>query len=53
VVTDIAASEFKELVSGYSIIKAANYDEAVAIARECPIFQTEGTTVEIRTVISM
>lgn len=53
VVTDIAASEFKELVSGYSIIKAADYDEAVRIARECPIFLTEGTSLEIRTVIAM
>jgi hypothetical protein len=53
VVTDIAASEFKELVSGYSIIKAESYDEAVKIARECPIFLNEGTSVEIRTVIAM
>jgi hypothetical protein len=53
VVTDIAASEFKELVSGYSIVKAASYEEAVAIARECPIFRNEGTSVDVRTVIAM
>jgi hypothetical protein len=52
VVTDIAASEFKELVSGYSIVKAESYDEAVAIARDCPIFLNEGI-VEIRTVLAM
>jgi hypothetical protein len=53
VVTDIAAAEFKELVSGYSIVKAASYEEAVAIARECPIFRNEGASVEVRTVIAM
>lgn len=53
VVTDIAASEFKELVSGYSVVKAESYEAAVAIARECPILLNEGNTVEIRTVIAM
>ena len=38
VVTDIAASELKELVSGYSIVKAADIDEAVELAKSCPIF---------------
>jgi hypothetical protein len=53
VVTDIAASELKELVSGYSIIKADNLDRAAAIARECPIFNVEGAIVEIRPVAAM
>jgi hypothetical protein len=53
VLTDIASSEVKELVSGYSIIKAESFDEAAAIARECPIFRTEGAIVEIRVVLAM
>jgi len=53
VITDISASEVKELVTGYSIVKAANYDEAVKIARECPIFLHDGTTLEVRTVINI
>lgn len=53
VVTDIAASELKELVSGYSIVKAESYDKAVAIARECPIFHHDGAWVEIRTIVAM
>jgi hypothetical protein len=53
VVTDISASEFKELVSGYTIIKAKSYEEAVAIARECPIFHLESAMVEIRAVTPM
>jgi hypothetical protein len=50
VVTDISASEFKELVTGYSIVKAKDYDEAVAIAKECPIFSHHNSRLEIRTV---
>lgn len=53
VVTDIAASELKELVSGYSIVKADSYDQAVAIARECPIFRNETAIVEVRAVAAM
>ena len=53
VVTDIAASEFKELVSGYSIVKAKDKDEAVGIAKECPIFSHPGVTVEVREIQQM
>ena len=53
VLTDIAGSELKELVSGYSIIKAESYDQAAAIARECPIFGSPNTSVEIRIVGQM
>jgi hypothetical protein len=53
VITDIAASEVKELVSGYSIIKADSLDKAAVIARECPIFRDPGATVEIRAVVAM
>lgn len=53
VITDIAASELKELVSGYSIIKANNYAEAAAIARGCPILHVKGTIVEVRAVGQM
>ena len=53
VLTDIAASEVKELVSGYSIIKAESYEQAAVIARDCPIFIDPGALVEIRAVIAM
>ena len=53
VVTDIAASEVKELVSGYSIIKAESPDQAAVIARDCPIFRIPGSVVEIRAVLAM
>jgi hypothetical protein len=53
VLTDIAAAELKELVTGYSIVKAESYEQAAALARDCPIFRDPGASVEIRTVAAM
>lgn len=52
VITDIAASELKELVTGYSIVRAESYEEAAQLARGCPILLREGTRVEVRCVMS-
>ncbi len=38
----------KESVAGYIIILAKNMDDAMLIAKECPILKGEGTSVEIR-----
>lgn len=38
----------KESVAGYIIILAKDIDDAVSIARKCPILQGEGTSVEVR-----
>ena len=43
-VTDGPYAETKEIIVSFTIIQAANYDAAVAIARECP----PGHTIEIR-----
>jgi hypothetical protein len=43
-------TERNESVAGYIIIKAANFDEAVEIAEDCPILQGKGTSVEVRKV---
>ncbi len=53
VVTDIAAAEFKELVSGYSIVRAANLEAATELGKTCPIFQSPGVTLEVREVVQM
>lgn len=47
-VTDGAFIEAKEVVGGFSIIAAKSYDEAVSVARECPITQMPGHVIEIR-----
>jgi hypothetical protein len=47
VVTDGPFVESKEVVGGYSLIKAASFDEAVTHAKTCPNV-IEGGSVEIR-----
>lgn len=48
-ITDGPYAESKELVGGYSIIQAANYDEACERAMGCPIYQAGGM-VEVREI---
>lgn len=52
-VTDIAAAELKELVSGYTIIKANSLEEAAEISKACPIFHSPIEFVEIREVMKL
>jgi hypothetical protein len=52
VVTDGPYTEIKELIGGYSIINAESYDEAVEIAKGCPIFELGGN-VEVRDINPM
>ena len=40
--------ETKVSVAGYLIIKAKNFEEAVDIAKDCPILDGEGNSVEVR-----
>jgi len=49
-VTDLAASEVKELVGGYYIVKAEDLTGATAIAQDFPDYDLGGT-VEIREVM--
>ena len=48
-VTDGPFSETKEVVGGYWIIDAADYDEAIELARDCPHIEY-GASLEIREV---
>jgi hypothetical protein len=49
VVTNGPYCEIKESIGGYSIVKASNYEEAVALAKDCPIF-LQGGSVEVREI---
>ena len=51
VITDGPYTEIKEYINGYTIIKAADIDEAVALAKGCPIL-TIGGNVEVRAVVA-
>ncbi|MFK7736481.1 MAG: YciI family protein [Pirellulaceae bacterium] len=48
-ITDGPYAESKELVGGYSIIQAADFDEACKHAMGCPIYHMGGS-VEVREI---
>jgi hypothetical protein len=48
-VTDGPFSETKELIGGYFLIQAADYEEAVQLVSDCPQLEFGGT-VEIREI---
>ena len=50
VVTDKPFMEGKEMVGGYLICKANDYDEAVNISKGCPILEFDDGQVEIREI---
>lgn len=52
VVTDGPYTEIKEAIGGYSIIKAETIEEAVELAKGCPIFKFGGN-VEVREINAM
>ena len=52
-VTDGPFMEGKEIVGGYLICKADSYDEAVALAKGCPILQFDNGNVEVRAIKEM
>lgn len=48
VVTDEPYVSNKESVAGYIMIHAKDMDNALLIAKKCPILNGEGTSVEVR-----
>lgn len=52
VVTDGPYIESKELVSGFYILNASNFEEATELAKGCPILRIGGK-VEVREVMKM
>ncbi|HRI20315.1 MAG TPA: YciI family protein [Panacibacter sp.] len=51
-VTDGPYAEGKEIVGGFFIVNAADYNEAVELAKGCPDFETGGS-VQVRQVMKM
>jgi hypothetical protein len=51
VVTDGPYTEIKEFISGYMIVKAANIDEAIELAKDNPILKSGGN-IEVRAVLT-
>ena len=52
IVTNGPYTEIKESIGGYSLIKAENYDDAVAMAKGCPVL-IMGGNVEVREILPM
>lgn len=50
IVTDGPYTEIKEFINGYTIIRAVNLDDAVSIAKECPLLKVGGS-VEVRALV--
>lgn len=50
-VTDGPFIEGKDLVGGYLLIKAKDFDEAIALSEGCPMYNSPTGTVEIRGVM--
>lgn len=48
--TDGPFAEAKEVIGGFMIITAANLDEAITVARECPGVVMPGSSVEVREI---
>jgi len=44
-VTDAAFAEGKEIIGGYFIVNAADYDEAVALCADYPDYENGGTVI--------
>jgi hypothetical protein len=51
-ITDGPFAEAKEVVGGYMVVTAENYDGAIKVARECPGVVRPGSSVEIREIAS-
>lgn len=49
-ITDGPFTETKDVVGGYSLIEAGDFDEAVRIASGCPVVE-HGGSVEVRPVM--
>lgn len=52
VITDGPYAEIKESLAGFIMIKARDFDDAVRIAKDCPILEGDNS-VEVRKVVSV
>src|SRR5262245_23423148 len=51
-VTDGPYVEVKDFIQGYMLVNAEDMDQALKLAKDCPILESDGT-VEIRPFVSM
>jgi hypothetical protein len=51
VIIDGPYTEMKEFISGYIVVKTASIEEAIELAKGCPILKIDGN-VEVRAVVT-
>ena len=49
-VSDGPFVEAKEIIGGYMIVAADNYERAVEVARQCPGLMSPGSVIEVREI---
>jgi hypothetical protein len=49
-VTNGPFGEIKETIGGFITVKAESFDEAVEFAKDCPVLQDPGNTMEVRRI---
>jgi hypothetical protein len=52
VVVDGPFSEAKEVIGGFSVVDVPDLDAAIALAKSWPMLELEGTSVEIRPMVT-
>ena len=52
VVVDGPFSEAKEVIGGFSVIDVPDIDAAIALAKSWPMLELEGTSVEVRPIVT-
>ena len=52
-VTDGLFAEYKEAIAGYVLLQVDDLDEAVEIAKEWPILEIRGVSIEVRPVAEL
>ena len=50
--TDGPIAESKEAIAGYLLLQVDAMDEAVEIAKEWPLLEIDGMSIEVRPVVS-
>lgn len=53
VITDGPYAEVKEIVGGYIIVNASHFEDALEIAKGCPVFAYPGAKVEVRPIMQI
>ncbi len=50
IVTNGPFGEIKETIGGFIVVKANSVDEAVEFAKDCPVLQGDGNSMEVRKI---